>query len=148
MTVREIMNPTPVTITTAHTFGTALQLLMERRIRSLPVVDTCGVYRGMFDLYDVWTVLLPKAALLDYDSLVDLSFVSSAKDRLKELLAEAAPRPVSEFLEKDFIPMVSPDVPAQEAVRLMFHYGGNIAVAERGKLIGLVSAWEILGGLQ
>lgn len=148
MTVSTIMNNNPVTLPMSETFGGALRLMTTQRIRVLPVVDASGAYKGTFDLADVWKMLLPKAALLGMKSITDLSFVSDAQELLREKLAEAAPRPVSEFLDYTVEPL-HPDTPVQEAMLLFYQHDGDIPVIERKtkRLVGIVSPWEVIDSL-
>jgi CBS domain-containing protein len=149
MTVSTIMNPKPVTVPVTETFGGALNLMLERKVRVLPVVDENGVYRGIFDLHDVWKTLLPKATMLGMSSLTDLSFVSDAQDILREKLAEAGARPVGEFLDMPVAP-IHPDTPVKEAMLLFYQHDGDIPVVEKKtkRLVGIVSPWEILNALR
>lgn len=149
MNVSTIMNPNPVTLSVTETFGAALRLMSERRIRVLPVIDEHGVYKGTFDFHDVWRTVLPKAVLLGISSLTDLSFVSDAKEILSEKLAEASTRPIGEFLDVPIQP-VHPEMPVKEAMLLFYQHDGDIPVVDRKtkRLVGLVSPWEILDALR
>lgn len=149
MNVSSIMNPNPVTLPVTETFGGALRLMRERRVRVLPVVDANGVYKGTFDFHDIWKTLLPKAVLLGMDSLTDLSFVSDAQDILREKLNEADSRSVGEFLDVPIEP-VHPETPVKEAMLLFYQHDGDIPVVDRKtrRLVGLVSPWEIIDALR
>lgn len=149
MNVSTIMNASPVTISITETFGNALRLMEDRRVHALPVTDANGVYKGTFDFADVWKTLLPKAALLGMDSLTDLSFVSDAQEILREKLASAGVRPVSEFLDRRVEP-VHPDTPVKEAILLFYRLDEDIPVVERStnRLVGVVTPWEILNALR
>jgi CBS domain-containing protein len=138
------------TLSLSDTFGKAFELMVDGHISSLPVVDAQGLYKGMVDLYDVWQVLLPKAATLDSEFMQDLAFMSGSKDKLKEKLDDAAARPVSEFLDGKEITPVHPECPAQEAIMLLFKRGGCIPVVDKNshKLLGIVGPWEILDPLR
>jgi len=150
MTAQTIMKADIVTLATSDTFAKAFELLVERRIRSLPVVDTQGIYKGMVDLYDIWQVLLPRAATLESEFMQDLAFISGSKEKLKEKLEEAAARPVTDFLHGKEVEPIHPDTPAQEAIMLLFKHNGNIPVVDKHshKLLGIVSPWEILDPLR
>ena len=149
MHVSDVMNPSPVTLPLSETFGGALHLIRERRLRVIPVIDDSGVYMGTFDLADVWKTLLPKAVLLGFSSLSDLSFVSDALDMLREKLVEADERPIEEFLDCP-VEAIHPDTPLKEAVLLFYKHDVEIPVVERdtNRLVGLVSPWEILDSLR
>lgn len=146
MTTKTIMNATPVTLSMHDTFGRAFHRLMELRVRGLPVIDPDGHYRGMFDLYDIWEILLPKAALLNHKSVEDLGFLSGNADALQEKLADAWDRPISDFLDDDHSPSICPDSPVVEAVLQLYKHGGNLPVVDSKsrKLLGIMSPWEIL----
>jgi len=150
MKVGDIMNRAPVTVRTDQTFGDGFGVLVQSRQTVLPCVDATGVYRGVFDLKDVWDILLPKAAQLNRKSLEDLSFVSSSVDKMKDQIGDAAAEPISRFLTAEDIPPLHPDSPLIQAILLFDEYGENIAVVEREtrKLAGVISAWQILDALR
>ena len=56
--VREIMNAPAVTVSPACTVDEAMQLMTERRIRHLPVVDSVGHVLGIVSIGDLvkWTI--------------------------------------------------------------------------------------------
>lgn len=150
MKVEEIMNRTPVTVRFDQTFGDAFQTLAESRQTILPAVDADGTYRGLFDLKDIWKILLPKAAQLSRKSIEDLAFVSSSLEKMKDQIAEAKALPVSQFLNKDDAPPLHPDSPVIQAVLFLDEYGETIAVVDRQtkKLVGVVSAWQLLDAIR
>lgn len=150
MKVGEIMNRAPVTIRSGQTFGDAFQLLVETRHTILPVVDEDGVYRGIFDLKDIWDVLLPKAARLNRASLEDLSFASSSLDSMKEHLAESAALPIERFLSTRDTPPLFPDSPVIQAILALDTHGETIAVVDRQtrKLAGVIAPWQVLDALR
>lgn len=150
MTVNSIMNTTPLTIPPEATFGEAVQTLIERRVRNLPVVDATGIYRGMFDLYDIWKQLLPRAVLLQDKFLEDLSFFSGSLSDLKQKLGSAAAKPLTEFLDDKQSPPVHPETPMEEVILLLFRHDGAIPVIEKNtrRFLGIVTAWEILNALR
>ena len=56
--VREIMNAPAVTVSPACTVDEAMQLMTDRRIRHLPVVDSVGRLLGIISIGDLvkWTI--------------------------------------------------------------------------------------------
>jgi CBS domain-containing protein len=150
MTVQEVMNTDPITTSLNSNFGEAFRTLMDRSVSSLPVVDADGVYRGMFDLHDIWQLLLPKAALLAMDSLPDLSFMADSQKEMQQKLNQAASRPVSQFLNGVESPVVHPHTPVKEAILLLHRHGGILPVVDRKsrRLLGVVAAWDILEKLR
>ena len=150
MQVQDLMNRNVVTLSPNDTFSHAFALLNERQLRSIPVADDRGVYRGMFDLYDIWKVLLPKAATLRAVAVTDLSFLSGTPEGLREKLQAAAGRPVTEFLDDEKSPSIHPEAPLSEAILLLYRSGSTLPVVDRQsrKLLGVVSAWEVLRTLR
>lgn len=146
MKTGDIMNRTPVTVRIDQTFGEAFRILVQNRASNLPVVDAEGVYKGSFDLKDIWNILLPKAAQLDRKSLEDLSFVSTSFEKLKDLIEEASSRTVSEFVNGDDAPPLYSDSPVMQAILLLDECGETLAVIDRRtrKMVGTVFAWDIL----
>jgi CBS domain-containing protein len=146
VTVDSIMRTDVVTLSMNDTFGGGLDTIADRRIRSLPVVDDKGIYRGTFDLLNIWEILLPRAALLASQSVPDLSFLSGSRENLVQKLNEAAPRPISEFLDNDKTFILYPDTPVEEAILLLYRRSAPLPVVDRKsrKLLGVVTAWEIL----
>ena len=150
MKVAEIMNREPVTVRDDQTFGEAFQKLCETRRLILPVVDEQGVYKGIFDLKDVWRILLPRAAHLDRGGLVDLSFANSSLETLKDHIAENAGASIGRCITADDTPPVFPDTPVIQAILMLDVHRETIAVVDRQtrKLVGVVSAWEVLDSLR
>ena len=150
MKVVEIMNRAPVSVRSDSTFGSAFQTLLASRVTTIPVVDAEGVYKGIFDLKDIWDVLLPKAAQLSRKSIEDLSFVSSSIDKMKDQIAEAASLPIAQFLTSEDLPALHPESPVIQAVLLFDEHGETLAVVDRQtrKLVGTIAAWQLLDALR
>lgn len=147
MIVREIMNPAPIVVRMDQKFAEGFQIMLESRHSMLPVVDADGTYRGIFDVRDVWTLLLPKAArVLDRKSIDDLSFAFSSLERLREQIADVADEPISDFVSKEDPPPVYTDTPVLQAILLLYQHGQAIPVIERssGKLAGVLATWQVL----
>jgi CBS domain-containing protein len=148
MTVFDVMNRTPAILQATQTVAEGLALMRERRIRSLPIVDTEGRYLGLFELRDVWSFLLPRAATLGSRSLPGLAFVGASPEELRARLAAARNRPVADFAGNEEFPPVPPQTSVTEAMRLLYHHGGILPVVDPSRrLLGIVSTWEILGTL-
>ena len=150
MKVAEIMNRAPVWVRSDSTFGSAFQTLLESHVTTIPVVDAEGVYKGIFDLKDIWDILLPKAAQLSRKSIEDLSFVSSSIDKMKDQIGEASALPITQFLTSEDLPALHPESPLIQAVLLLDEHGETLAVVDRHtrKLVGTISAWQLLDALR
>jgi CBS domain-containing protein len=145
MTVAKIMNPKPIVLNSSETVRDAIRRMMEKKVRSFPVVDGDGRYLGMFSLHRVLGMLLPRVATMDEEREMDLSFISDTVEHLKEKLADIGNDSVSGFMERDR-KVAHPDTPLVEGVLLLYRLGANIPVVERdsGRLAGLLSPWEVL----
>lgn len=150
MKVAEIMNRAPVSVRNDQTFGSAFQTLLKSRVTTIPVVDADGVYKGIFDLKDIWRILLPKAAQLNRKSLEDLSFVSSSLGKMKDQIAEAAALPIGQFVTSEDLPSLHPESSIMQAVLLFDEHGEALAVVDRQtrKLVGTIAAWQLLDALR
>jgi CBS domain-containing protein len=150
MKVGDIMNRTPVTACTTQTFAEAFRILVEHRATNLPVVDPDGVFKGNFDLTDIWSTLLPKAAQLARKSIEDLAFVSSSIEKLKDRIQESGSLSVTKFLTAEDAPALYPESPLTQAILLLDEHEETLAVVDRHsrKLVGTVSAWNVLDPLR
>jgi CBS domain-containing protein len=150
MKVGDIMNREPVTARTTQTFGDAFRILVENRTTNLPVIDEDGVFKGNFDLNDIWRTLLPRATQLARKSIEDLAFVSSSIEKLKERIHEAGPLPVTQFLTAEDAPTLFPENPLTQAILLLDEHEEVLAVVDRQsrKLVGTLSSWDVLDPLR
>jgi arabinose-5-phosphate isomerase len=53
-TAAQCMTPSPLTVRRRELATSALALMEERRITSLPVVDDAGLVEGVVHLHDLW----------------------------------------------------------------------------------------------
>lgn len=134
-------------LATTETVGVALQRMLENRVTDLPVVDASGALLGMFKLDNLYTKLLPRAALIG-KGFEDLSFVSETLDELREKM-----RDIEDDIVRDHVArvddVVHPDTPPVEIVLLLHKGANNIPVVEResGRLVGMVSSRDLLTAL-
>ena len=132
----------------ADTVGAALQRMLDDREYDLPVVNAKGKLVGMFKLDRVYATLLPKAALIGY-GMPDLAFLSDTLGQLREKMREIESHAVHEFVVKP-THVIHPDSSPLEIVLLLHQGANNIPVVDRedGRLVGMVSARDLLAALQ
>lgn len=120
-TVQRYMTPSPVTIAADRTLADAHQLMRERGIRHLPVLDgqrLAGVV-SQRDLYLIETL--------------------RGVDASAETVAEA-------MTAEPYV--VSPDAPLEEVAREMAsHKYGSAVVVERGSVVGMFTTVDALRAL-
>lgn len=137
MLVRDRMTVKPVTVTPDTSFPEAFHLLLEKRIRHLPVVNEKGKLIGVVARTDLLYASPSKPATL---SVFEMNF----------LLANLH---IGEVMSKPPI-TISEDAPLEEAARVMVQKKiGCLPVMRDGELAGLITETdifqtfvEILGG--
>ncbi len=144
MTAQTIMNANPVVLHPADTVGTAARYLVSHHLRHVPVVDEEGRYLGVFGIFSLLQLMLPKAATVDR-GLKSLSFVGDSVEELREHLRAVAGESVLSGLRKG-IPVVHPDTPLMETVLLLLRTRIALPVVEKdtGRLVGMISSWDAL----
>jgi CBS-domain-containing membrane protein len=150
---RSVMLAEPVAVRADASVAQAIDLLFQHRIRTLPVVDTQGVYQGLFGISFLLKNLLPKAATLNQEiGLSDLAFMHDTLDdvrhTLKERLASLYPQPVTSAVHRETAPL-SPEDGLLEAMLRIHRAGFSLPVVDKQthKLVGIVSHWSILAKL-
>jgi CBS domain-containing protein len=110
----------------------------------VPVVDEKGHYLGIFGIYSLLRLTLPKAATLE-QGVEDISFIRCGLEELGERLREVEGESVLSGLRKD-IPVVHPDTPLMETVLLLLRARIALPVVERetNRLVGMISSWGAL----
>ncbi|SNB72901.1 CBS domain-containing protein [Thermoflexus hugenholtzii] len=125
--VRDWMTPNPITISPRTTLPEAHQIMKEKRIRRLPVVDENGHLVGIVTLGDVREASPSDATSL---SIFELNY----------LLARLT---VDKIMTRKVI-TVTPDTPIYEAARLMLeHKIGGLPVVEDGRVVGIITESDI-----
>ena len=147
MTAQTIMNPNPVALRSTDTVGTAARYILTHRLRHLPVVDEEGRYLGIFGIFSLLQLTLPKAVMVDR-GLADVSFLSGGLPELRERLREQADELVINSLRQD-VPTVSPETPLMETVLLLLRtrMALPVVIEETGRLVGTISSWEALNSI-
>ena len=130
------------------TVAEATRRMLDNHVSDLPVVDGSGALVGMFRLDRLFAVLLPRAVTLG-DGVPDLAFMSDTIEQLRERMREIEGTAVREYaVEPDHV--LRPETSPLEAVLLLYKGANAIPVvaAGNGKLVGMVSARDVLSALQ
>lgn len=149
MTAQTVMLPEPVTVAESATLSQALDVLFQHRIKTVPVVDTAGHYRGLFGLHGLVRYLLPRAATLDQGAnLTDLTFVHDSLATVKERLDGRLHEPVQHFADRELQP-VAPGESLTETLLLLHRHRHTLPVVDpdNGRLLGVVTLWGVMAAL-
>ncbi|HET6597989.1 MAG TPA: CBS domain-containing protein [Anaerolineales bacterium] len=120
--VRSWMSERLITITPETTFPEAQRLMLENKIRRLPVLQS-GKLVGIVTLGDIREAKPSDATTLSIYELNYLMDKLTAKDFM-------TPNPIT----------IAPDATLGEAARLMVdHRVGGLPVIDHGKLIGIIT---------
>ena len=146
MTVQAIMTREPLTLRADDTVIRAAELMLDHRYLILPIVDADGRYLGIFDVWDLLQLLLPKAATLD-DLVPNLGFLGDDLPSLQAKLKEMGGRPVGPLARPD-LPVLKPDMAVIEALLLFFRNRSTLPVIDDGqRVVGVLSYWDALAAL-
>lgn len=150
MTTQAIMTKELITLPPTATVAEALWLMHEHHARNIPVVDEDGCFIGLFGVRRLSRLLLPKASAIGVRAFSNLSFLPDQEHKLAERLREAGKRPISEYLEKKKkLVFCAPDTPFPKLLELLEESRDTsvpviIVEGKRKKLVGIVSAWDVL----
>jgi CBS domain-containing protein len=146
-TAQTIMDPNPIVLHPTDTIGTAARYILSHRLRHVPVVDEQGRYLGIFGIYSLLRLILPKAATME-KGLKDISFIPCTVEELRDQLHEVEGNSVMTCLRKD-IPVVHPDTPLLETVLLLLDSRIALPVVDKGtgRLVGKIPSRVALGKL-
>ncbi|MGD1995710.1 MAG: CBS and ACT domain-containing protein [Anaerolineae bacterium] len=128
MLVRDRMSSDPTTITPNTTMKEALELIRSRPFRHLPVVDAQGKLVSIVTEKDlVYASPSPDLSL----SVFEIDYLLSRTS-------------VGQIMKKEEVVTVSPDLPIEEAARVMVdHRIGCLPVLEDDELVGIISDTDI-----
>ncbi len=151
MTATAVMNTQPVVLKVTDTVAMAASHIMRRRFRNLQVVDEEGRHVGVFGIGCLLRLSLPRAVTLEH-GLDSAPYVSDTLDQMSSRLMAVAGDPVSKYMDTH-VRVVHPDTLLMETLLMLYQTRSSLAVVEResGKLVGVISYWEVLqkvaGGL-
>ena len=149
MTVETIMSFRLEKLKPTDTVRDALRVMHTHQVRNLAVVDENNRFVGLFGIRRLIHLLLPKAAQMDF-GLRDLSFMPDQLGELYNRLEDVGKRPVAEFLEKKKnLVFCKPSTSFLEVLKLLDQSAKNslpliVIKGKKRKLVGLVSAWDVL----
>jgi CBS domain-containing protein len=131
MDVKDIMTRNPITIDPEAPLGTAIDVMIHRKIRHLPVVDAQGAIVGIITDRDLRSAALAPA-LEEYLSV-------AARRRLRGIGIALENLQVKNAMTTNPVTTAS-DIPVTQAAALMLErHVGSLLVVDRGALVGIIT---------
>lgn len=126
-----------LTISCDSTVQDAVSVLDEKQIRSAPVVDDKGVFKGMFSVHELIKSLVP----FYIDDMGTLDFAQGASPVLASRLKRMFPSRVGDHVSADDCAKITSVTHTWEALRMLTKYGSAIPIVDEktGVLKGLIS---------
>ena len=142
MKASEVMEPNPSTLKPDDSIESAARFIMDKRYRSLPVVDADGCYLGMFGINCLLKQVIPNAVI--NHGLENVSFIHESFEELFERFAAVKDEPISICMSTD-IKAIPPDTPLTDTMLQLYETRASIPVVEKDscKLLGMISYWEV-----
>lgn len=136
------MTRDPISVREDDTIGQAAREIIEHCYINLPVVDGDGRLVGLFGVYDLLALLVPRVAVIG-NLLPNLRFLSDDASELRRKFESVRQSPVRRAVNREAA-RVYPDTPLIEAIRLFCRNHMTIPVVERGtdRLVGMISYWD------
>ena len=143
-TVAEVMSRDPILVRPQTPLKEAIQILAEKRISGLPVIDDVGKLVGIISETDLmWqeTGVTPPAYIMILDSVIYLQNPGAYERDLHKALGQT----VGEVMSKNPL-TISPDKPLREAAKLIQdHKVHRLPVLDNvGKVIGILTRGDII----
>ena len=143
-TVADVMSRDVITVQPQTPLNQAIQILAERRITGLPVVDDAGKLVGVISETDLmWqeTGVTPPAYIMFLDSVIYLQNPTTYERDLHKALGQT----VGEVMTTEAI-VIKPEKPLQEAAKLMHekHIRRLPVVDDTGKVVGILTRGDII----
>jgi CBS-domain-containing membrane protein len=144
MTCAAIMTADPLRLAEDDSVAKAADALVQHRYINLPVTDKAGRFLGMFGIYDLLSLLVPRVALAG-DLLPNLRFIGDDPEALRTKFQAVKTKHVGASCDRQAV-VLHPDTPVIEALRLFCQNHTTLAVVERDarKLVGIVSYWDAI----
>ncbi|WP_289501472.1 CBS domain-containing protein [Gloeocapsopsis sp. IPPAS B-1203] len=143
-TVAEVMSRDPIVVRSETPLNEAIQILAEKRISGLPVVNDTGKLVGIISESDLmWqeTGVTPPAYIMILDSVIYLQNPAKYERDLHKALGQT----VGEVMSSDPV-TVSPDKTLREAAKLMHDREVRRlpVIDSEGKIIGILTRGDVV----
>lgn len=145
---RSIMSAPPAVLKPSDTLRSGLEAIVRHKLPALPVVEADQRYVGMLPRSRLIALAMPR--LLSHEDethplshLLQVGFIQDTLAELQERIDAVANDPVSRHIDPD-VPVLRPETPLMNAMLFLHRRRNLLPVVEDGKLIGIVSVWDVL----
>ena len=143
--VADVMSRDPITVRPETSLKEAIQILAERRISGLPVLDQNNQLIGIISETDLmWqeTGATPPAYIMLLDSVIYLE----NPNRYERDLHKALGQTVGEVMTRESLITITPDKSVREAAQIMHeHNVHRLPVLDAaGQLVGILTRGDII----
>lgn len=128
--VRDWMTPDPITISPTTTLPEARKLMLEYRVRRLPVIDR-GNLVGIVTLGDVRAAGASNVSAI---SVFDLNYILAGLS-------------IDQIMTREPVTVAPEDELTEAAQRMLDHKVGALPVVSAGKLVGIITESDIFRAL-
>jgi len=137
-----VMDSNPTTLNPDDTIEFAAKYIMDKRYRSLPVVDENNCYLGMFGVNCLLKQVIPKAVFIH--GLNNIGFIHESFEDLFDRFAEVKDEPISICMNTE-VRTVTPDTPLTETMLQLYDTRMSIPVVEEDSclLLGMISYFDV-----
>ena len=144
MGLQEFLHTESPSVPDTASISEAARVLLGHKLSTLPVVNSNGRYLGMFSMNRLFSLLLPKAVLIE-GGISDLGFLPDPMETLCERMREHGSESVLCVLAED-MPVVHPETPLLEVVLLLYRGENDIPVVDgaNGRLLGMIAGADLL----
>lgn len=146
-----VMSEPPAVLKPSDSILFALQSIIEHRVPSLPVVDADGRYLGMLPRSRLIALAMPHVLSEEHEKfsprhMLEGGFIQEPIAELQARMDDVANDPVSKHLDTS-VPVLGPKSLLTSAMFFLYRERNILPVVENGKLLGLVTVWDVLGRL-
>lgn len=146
---RSIMSAPPAILKPTDSVSFALRTMVEQRLPALPVVESDGRYLGMLPRSQLIALAMPRVLSHEDEKhplshMLQVGFIQESLADLQARMDAVANEPLSRHLDTE-VPVLSPDTPLMNAMLYFYRQRNILPVVDNGKLVGIVSVWDVLG---
>lgn len=143
MTARLVMDPNPVSILRTDSIGVAARKIMQRRYRSLPVVDEEGRFLGVVTVQCMLNLVLPKAATMK-GGVDSVSYMETTLEDLRARLLASINDPITRCLKEE-VAVIDPETSLLETLLTLYREKCNLPVVDKKTqhLKGMISYYDV-----